>query len=204
MVESMNVNPYQPPTGGVSAAEESSDDLQGRRPVGVAILAILYGIGSLGFLVLLIFLTHSADNEEWFAAKGIPWIWFAGIGVVFVALGFSTTIGLWMGARWSWWTACWYHFFSATGDFFRLIFVCVNLAGVSTEDAVVFVTPRVVALAFQTAITAYFFSQKVLTYFGLTHLSRLQALAKLTAVSIIFILAVAALVAYNAPSLRPR
>src|SRR5262249_39473758 len=120
------------------------------------------------------------------AAKGIPWNWFGVMGAVFVALGFSTSVGLWMGARWSWWTACWYHFFSASGDFFSLVFVCVNVAGVSPEDAIVLITPRVIALAFQTVITAYFFRQRVLAYFRLKHLSRLHALAKLTAVSIIF------------------
>src|SRR5262245_50492533 len=157
----MTVNPYQPPTGEVSMAEQSFEDGQRRRPVGIAILAILYGIGAIVLAVLLAFLlSPGAANDEWFAEKGLPRMWFAGLFAAFIALGLATSIGLWLGAKWAWWMASWYHFFCSIGDGVQLALICATLRMRGSEEAIVLVTSRAIRLALQVAIVAYLIRPK--------------------------------------------
>jgi len=94
-------NPYQPPADAPIFADDT------RRPHGVSILAVVPGIFGPMLLGLYIFLlTNWRENNEHFLQRRLaPSIFWVLTGLM-VVLTLASSVGMWRGAKWSWWIAC--------------------------------------------------------------------------------------------------
>ncbi len=93
-------NPYQPPA-------DCLVDVAAGRPRGVSILAILTGLLGLTLLGIFLFLLMNwRENNEYFLRQRMaPSVFWVLLGLM-VVLSLASSIGMWRGAKWSWWIAC--------------------------------------------------------------------------------------------------
>lgn len=87
----------------------------GKRPTGITVLAILFGLAGLLSLIGAIgSIAGLGLGSSIFTMGGIPGgaallgalgIVFGGISLVIAILQFAIAYGFWMGLKWSWWLA---------------------------------------------------------------------------------------------------
>jgi hypothetical protein len=101
-------NPYTSPEESIAAAEDSSVLIEDKhRPLGVSILAVCSGLLA-AFLacVFVILLMNWQENNEYFRSRRMaPALFWVISSLTFIVL-ILTTIGMWRGAKWSWWITC--------------------------------------------------------------------------------------------------
>src|SRR6187399_1448753 len=138
----MSINPYQPPTLDALRADELLSSEMPMRPIGISILAVLHGLGSLLLAGLLIFLffADAEGNARFSAQKGFPLILFFLLFSIAISLGLASAVGMWIGASWGWWLATWYWFFMAVGNGVSLPISLARLNSIGGDAAVIAVT----------------------------------------------------------------
>jgi hypothetical protein len=195
----MDTNPYDSPV--LDAFDDSSPDrnLPPTRPLGVTLLAILHGLAGLAFgALLVVLLANARQNLEWFDEKGFPLAWFAAFFALFVLLALASSIGMWRGARWSWWLATFYYFFMLFSDICQLLLMTpLKVAAEDYQGAMVMVIRQSVGALICFSLLRYLFKANVLRFFGLSSLRKLRALGILFAVTLILLFALMALVVVN-------
>jgi hypothetical protein len=194
-IRQMETNPYGSPT--LNSSDEVAPDshLPSTRPIGVAILAVLFGLGGIAFSALLIFIAKADDNEQWFAQKGLPYAWFAVFSVLFVLLALACSIGMWLGAKWSWWLVAFYYFFMLFGDICQLLLIApIKAIGHDYEAVQVLLVRQGIGAIINFCFLRYLFKANVLRFFGLGSLRKLRAIGIFFGITLVFIIAVSTLV----------
>jgi hypothetical protein len=193
----MSINPYETPSTDAAVADNFEPPETPTRPLGITILALLHGFGSLALAALFVFGLYASRNEEWFAQRGLTFASFLILGTIAFALGLASGVGMWIGANWGWWLATWYWFFMAIGSGVTLPISLVRLRSLGIEFAVVAVVKNVLGLCFQVLLVVYFFRRNVLRFFGLESFGKLKALGILIAVSLFIFIWISSIVAYQ-------
>jgi hypothetical protein len=195
----MDTNPYDSPALDPRDEFAWNANLPPSRPLGVAILAILHGLAGIALgAMLVVLIANASENLEWFDQKGFPFAWFSAFSAVFVLLALASGIGMWRGAKWSWWLAAFYYFFMLFSDICQLLLM--TPLKVATEDydgALVIIVRQGLGAVICFALLRYLFNANVLRYFGLSALRKLRALGILFGLTLVLIVAMTTMVVVN-------
>ena len=191
----MDTNPYDSPS--LNSYDEVASDSRvlRTRPIGVAILAVLCGLFGIALGALLIFLARANDNEQWLAQKGLPYAWFAVFSVTFVLLALACSIGMWRGAKWSWWLVAFYYFFMLFGNICQLLLIApIKAISGDYETASVLLARQGIGAVINFGLLRYLFKVNVLRFFGLGSLRKVRAIGIFFGITVVFMVAVTAVV----------
>lgn len=183
----MTDNPYEAPVIVPIETESVPRRRPQARPVGVSVLAVLYGLGGI-FLCLaqLNLMTNAEALESALRGRGIPLLLLV-VGVVFlVLLSFSAAIGLWWGKSWGWWLAAFYNVYGVFRNGSNLLAVLIASSGIglSSRNAEIILAKQGLRIVIEVLVLAYFFQRHVLRYFGLESIGKFKAIALLSMISI--------------------
>jgi hypothetical protein len=175
-----SLNPYSSPRP--SASDDDSIDTEGkpRRPLGIAILAVLHGLGSLGLMAIACFLIWNRVGD------GLN-ILIGSVAVICICLGLASVYGMWTAAKWGWWLSAWYYFIDALGHGIALM-ATPFLSVIHDYDAFeTYVIKHGGRFVIMFPIALYFLRARVMRYFGLQSLPRWKAVCILVAISAAFL-----------------
>lgn len=176
----MELNPYQPPVVAAPtlADAQHAGDRPAPRPIGIWILSGLHLLAGLYFLAAPFLLYELASDRENF-----PMLFVAVRCVTVAALALASSIGMWRGARWGWWTTAFCYVWALLG-------VVVNLDGNAMAHLLLgnLMKPAVYGL-----ILLYLFKSTVRYYFRLNSLNTPKALVVLALIAIVLMAAMSGL-----------
>jgi len=181
----MEVNPYQPPVVATPtlADEQNANALPAPRPIGIWILSVLHLLVGLLLLVMTLFVIWivSTGRENRF---GFP-LWFVVVVCGLMALlALSTSIGMWLGARWGWWLTAFYYVWGGLGVVADFLLVVWRLGELDYESIVQILPGKLTQFAVHALILLYLFKETVRDFFRLNSLRLSYALTILAIIAI--------------------
>jgi len=188
----MDVNPYQPPTvlAAALSGEQPSSSETPRRPIGIWILAGVHLLAGLLFLAALLLFLYQLRRDESIAGVAYSVFWFAAVVCGFMAaLGISSSIGMWRGARWGWWLTSFYYVWAVLGVLADLLLALPWFSHMDVESIAVSLLVRLIQLVIHTLILAYLFKRHVRAFCKLQSLRIDQALIPLVIIAVILLAA---------------
>jgi hypothetical protein len=174
----MELNPYQPPVVAVPtlADEQHARDRPAPRPIGIWILSGLHLLAGLFFVAAPFLLRELASDPENF-----PVLLVAVRCAIVGTLALASSIGMWRGARWGWWTTAFCYVWALLG-------VVANGSTMAYLPA-----EKLMQLAVNGLILLYLFKSAVRDYFCLKSLNMSRALVVLAIVAIVLMAAMSGL-----------
>jgi hypothetical protein len=180
-------NPYQPPIDTPLLDVDPT-----RRPRGVSILAVLTGVVGLLLLALYIFLLSNwRENNERMSQDGMPPALFWTMTGLTVILSLALSVGIWRGAKWSWWIMCGVLVLYVISNVGQLVIVMISggvfvLDLISTARAI---RSLILAVVFA-LLLRYWLGRRVRLFFQFASAGGLKAilLSGLTGIGLIFLI----------------
>lgn len=168
-----------------ASPEVSSVNLRPNRPLGVSILSILHFIGGVGLLLLIPLMLSQFDGLKQ-EGQGAGISAFANLlGTAFIAvLSLATGVGLWKGTRWGWWVGAFYYAYAIARNLSALIMTSDMADEFADERRGIayYLVKHSVRIAIHFLILLYFFKGNVREYFGVSDVSKREALIKLISI----------------------
>jgi hypothetical protein len=178
----------------VSHEETASNPERRRRPLGVAILAVLHGLGGVLVTILFVALVATEGTQQWAQQRGIPLAVVAGVGGLGGALFLASSYGLWTGAKFGWWFNAWYYVTDSVGHGLFLALAPLASRNLNGEAFTEFVLKHAVRGFISIALACYFFRRKVLLYFHLQSIARWKTAGFLAGLGVLFLLGLGLLI----------
>lgn len=105
------------------------------------------------------------------------------------AMALSSSVGLWLGARWGWWIAAFYYVWAVLGVMADFLLTMSVLSQMDAETIVVALAGKLIQLVIHALILAYLFKRNVLAYFRLQSLRVDRALIPLVIIAVVLLAA---------------
>jgi hypothetical protein len=190
----MEPNPYEPPiVAAPTLADEQDFGGQGpARPRGIWILAGLHLlVGLLFAAATLLYLRGAFDVVTGEGQSRVPWPFLTVVLLcTFIsACALSTSIGLWLGARWGWWLTAFYYVWGVLGSVTDVLFGIWYLEERNFESIAWFLPGHLILLGIHSLILVYLCKKTVRHFFRLQSLRMSRALALLAIIAIVVLAA---------------